>query len=197
VELGIPNQDSRTAEVPAPVLLEVPHNPQHSIPPALLGNSEWPRPPNCFTNHIRLPNLLYNISMSPKSAVSKEEHTFWNPTIFAFPYWAKNQYIIVSMVAPNGEALRRNVLCEANICHPKSSTPSAAHERSCSEDDLDLLGPNGGLRCVTAPIEVNVPPTPAAKCEGLERVFAYIPGFHDPRVLYSGRGEPILMVSSQ
>ena len=195
VELGTPKQDSNNEEVPVPVLLEIPHISQCSIPQALLENSVCPRPPNRFTNHIRLPNLLYNISMSPKSAASKEERTFWNPTIFALPYWAKNQYIIVSMVAPDGEAFRRNVLCEASICHPKSS--SMAHERSCSADDLSLLGPNGGLRCVTAPIEVNVPPTPAVKCEGSERGYADIPGFHDPRVFYSGRGEPILMVSSQ
>jgi len=197
VELGKSDQDPNTVEVPVPVLFEVPQNPQYSFQRALLGMSECPRPPNRFTNHIRLPNLLYNISMSPKPAVLKEERTFWNPTIFALPYWAKNQYIIVSMIAPNGEALRRNVLCEANICHPKSSALNTAHERSCSENDLALLGPNGGLRCVTAPIEVNVPPTPAAKCEDSQRVFADIPGFHDPRIFYSGRGEPILMVSSQ
>jgi hypothetical protein len=101
------------------------------------------------------------------------------------------------MVAPSGEALRRNVLCEANICHPKATDSSSTFERSCSQEDLALLGPNGGLRCVTAPIEISVPPTPAAKCEGLERVFADIPGFHDPRIFYSGRGEPILVVSSQ
>jgi len=101
------------------------------------------------------------------------------------------------MVAPNGEALRRNVLCEANICRPKSAESMARFEKSCSQEDLALLGPNGGLRCATAPIEISVPPTPAAKCEGLEQVFADIPGFHDPRIFYSGRGEPILMVSSQ
>lgn len=197
VELEIPLHESKIAEKPAAVLLDVPHNAIQSVPSALLGNPQCPRPPNRFTNHIRLPNLLYNISMSPKSAMSKEERTFWNPTIFALPYWAKNQYIVVSMVAPNGEALRRNVLCEANICQPKTSGVTPIHDRTCPEEDLALLGPNGGLRCVTPPIEVNVPPTPAAKCEGLERVFADIPGFHDPRIFYSGRGEPILMVSSQ
>ncbi|TVY94456.1 hypothetical protein LAWI1_G000229 [Lachnellula willkommii] len=197
VELEIPNQDSETAKVPMPLILTVPQNSQRSIPQALLGQLECPRAPNRFTNHIRLPHLLYNISMSPRSAVAREERTFWNPTIFALPYWEKNQYIVVSMVTPNGEALRRNVLCEANICHPKSAAPRLAHEKSCSEDDLGLLGPSGGLRCVTAPIEVTVPPTPAAKCEGREQGFADIPGFHDPRIFYSGRGEPILMVSSQ
>jgi len=197
MELEISNQDSETAGVPAPVILPVSHNSQRSMPQALLGQLECPRAPNRFTSHIRLPNLLYNISMSPRSAVLREDRTFWNPTIFALPYWAKNQYIIVSMVTPDGEALRRNVLCEANICHPKSAASTLTHERSCSEDDLGLLGPSGGLRCMTAPIEVTVPPTPAAKCEGREQVFADIPGFHDPRVFYTGRGEPILMISSQ
>ncbi|TVY41067.1 hypothetical protein LSUB1_G003365, partial [Lachnellula subtilissima] len=91
------------------------------LPSSSSRQIECLRAPNRFTSHIRLPNLLYNISMSPRSAVSREERTFWNPKIFALPYWAKNQYIIVSMVTPDGESLRRNILCEVNICHPKSA----------------------------------------------------------------------------
>lgn len=135
--------------------------------------------------------------MSPASAIFEDQRSFWNPTIFALPYWAQNQYIIVNMVASNGEAYRRNVICEANICHPKSTKSTTSKEKYCTDDDLRILGPSGGLRCVTASMEVNVPPTPAEKCEGMEQVLADIPGFHDPKLLYSGRGEPILMVVSQ
>lgn len=168
-----------------------------TMPKALLTLTTCPRSPNRFTGHVRLPNLLYDISMTPQSATAAEKRTFWNPTTFALPYWAKNQYIIVSMVAPHGEAYRRNVLCEANICHPKDQVKTTSREKQCTEEDLDILGPNGGLRCVTAPVEVEIPPTPAERCEGLEQLLADIPGFHDPRLLYSGRGEPILMVVSQ
>lgn len=166
-----------------------------TIPQALLDLTTCPRSPNRFTGHIRLPNFLYNISM--KAPISDEQRAFWNPTIFALPYWANNQYIVVSMVAPHGEAYRRNVLCEANICHPKTKRSNTPREKPCTEEDLELLGPNGGLRCVTAPIEVDVPPTPAERCSGVEQQLADIPGLHDPRLLYSGRGEPILMVVSQ
>ncbi len=166
-------------------------------PRALLELAQCPRPSNWYTGHIRLPNLLYNISMSPVSSTTEEQRTFWNPTIFALPYWAKNEYLIVNMVVSHGEPYRRNVLCEAHICHPKTRKSANSREKACTEDDLRVLGPNGGLRCVTAPIEVEVPPTPAERCDGMEQLLADIPGFHDPRLFYSGRGEPILMVVSQ
>jgi hypothetical protein len=111
--------------------------------------------------------------------------------------WAKNQYLIVNMVASRGEPYRRNVLCEASICHPVSQKSNNSREETCTDDDLKVLGPNGGLRCVTTPVEVDVPPTPAERCDGVEQLLADIPGFHDPRLFYSGRGEPILMVVSQ
>ncbi|PMD35427.1 hypothetical protein L207DRAFT_637792 [Hyaloscypha variabilis F] len=168
-----------------------------TAPRALIGLTQCPRSPNQFTGHIRLPNLLYNISMSPRSARSKETRTFWNPTILALPYWAENQYLIVNMVTSHGEPYRRNVLCEANICNPQSQRANNSRERTCTDNDLEVLGPNGGLRCVTPPIEVDVPPTPAERCDGIEQLLADIPGFHDPRLFYSGRGEPILMVVSQ
>lgn len=173
----------------------VPSTTRTTIPQALLDLTTCSRSPNRFTGHIRLPNLLYNISM--KAPTSEEQRAFWNPTIVALPYWSNNQYIVVSMVAPHGEAYRRNVLCEANICHPKTKRSNTSREKHCTEEDLGHLGPNGGLRCVTAPIEVDVPPTPAERCSGMEQQLADIPGFHDPRLFYSGRGEPILMVVSQ
>ncbi|KAH7409520.1 hypothetical protein BKA64DRAFT_570446 [Cadophora sp. MPI-SDFR-AT-0126] len=168
-----------------------------AVPQTLLDLRICPRSPNRFTGHIRLPNLLYNISMNPPSIQTEEKRTFWNPSIFALPYWADNQYIIVSMVVANGEAYRRNVLCEASICRPKDKRSTTPLERTCTEEDLQVLGPNGGLRCVTTPVEVDVPPTPAERCSGVEQTLADIPGFHDPRLFYSGRGEPILMVVSQ
>lgn len=169
-----------------------------SVPDALLGFTRCPLPASKYVGYIRLPNLLYNISMSPASAIMQDHRDFWNPTIFALPYWAKNQYIIVNMVvAGQSQAYRQNVLCEANICHPKSQKSGALREKTCTEDDLRVLGPNGGLRCVTSSIEVDVPPTLAEKCEGPEQKLADIPGFRDPRLFYTARGEPILMVVSQ
>jgi hypothetical protein len=166
-------------------------------PRALMDLTQCSSSPNQLTGHIRLPNLLYNISMGPITATSKDTRSFWNPTIIALPYWSKNQYVIVNMVASHGELYRRNVLCEANICHPPSEKSGNSREKDCTEDDLEILGSNGGLRCVTAPREVDVPPTPAERCDGMEQLLADIPGFHDPRLFYSGRGEPILMVVSQ
>lgn len=164
-------------------------------PRALIDLTQSSNSPNKFTGHIRLPNQLYNISMSPITATSKDTRSFWNPTIFALPYWSKNQYLIVNMVASHG--YRRNVICEANICHPPSEKSDSSREKVCTEDDLEILGSNGGLRCVTSPIDVDVPPTPAERCDGMEQLLADIPGFHDPRLFYSGRGEPILIVASQ
>lgn len=180
---------------PESTIPAAPTGPGTIIPRALLDLRACPRAPNRFTGHIRLSNLLYNISM--KSAALDEKRNFWNPTVFALPSWAQNQYVIVSMVTPHGETYRRNVLCEANICHPKGQHSTIPREKYCTQEDLDLLGPSGGLRCVTPPIEVDVPPTPAESCSGEERELADILGFHDPRLFYSGRGEPVLMVVSQ
>ncbi len=180
----------------APDAFRTSPSPITPIPSALFELTKCPLYPNRFTGHIRLPNLLYNISMTPIFSAPLDR-VFWNPTILALPSWAKNQYIIVNMVASHGDLYRKNVLCEANICHPTSQRSSTPGQKFCAEQDLEVLGPNGGLRCVTGPIEVKVPSTPAEKCEGVEQFLADIPGFHDPRLFYSGRGEPILMVASQ
>lgn len=170
---------------------------KNTVPNALLQLTTYcSNPINKFTNHLRLPDLLYNISMKPRLGAS-ESRTFWNPTIFSLPYWAKNQYLIVSMVYLKDRGYRANVLCEANICHPKTQNHGRLQEKVCTDEDIEVLGSNGGLRCENTPIEVNVPPTPAASCQGDQEGLADIPGFHDPRIFYSGRGEPILMVSSQ
>jgi hypothetical protein len=47
----------------------------------------------------------------------------------------------------------------------------------CTEEDELLLGPNGGLRCVTIPDEVVIPLTKAKKCEGFVKDLADISGF--------------------
>ena len=120
--------------------------------------------PNRYTNHIRLPNILYNISMSTYSTLSNR--TFWNPTIIALPPWARNQYLIVSMIYLENATYRQSVMCEANICH--RDLPESAHSRHhhCSSDDEKNLGINGGLRCATEPTAIVVPATTAEKCIG-------------------------------
>ncbi|QSZ34856.1 hypothetical protein DSL72_007715 [Monilinia vaccinii-corymbosi] len=173
------------------------HPPRNTVPPALLQfTTHCSAPVNRFTNHLRLPNLLYNISMRPRHGLP-ESRTFWNPTIISLPYWAKNQYLIVSMVYLKDRGYRANVLCEANICHPRTENLESLQERVCTDEDLEALGSNGGLRCENPPIELDVPPTPAESCKGDQEGLADVSGFHDPRIFYSGRGEPILMVSSQ
>lgn len=52
------------------------------------------------------------------------------------------------------------------------------------------------MRCLTPPLKINIPPTPAEKCEGKWLAFPDIPGFHDPRVFWSGKGEPLILVNS-
>lgn len=205
---------------------------QWKVPNALVQLTQCSMLHNGFPiSHVALPNLLYNISMSPRSATVEEKRRFWNPTIVALPRWATNQYVfsrkydvrrlkltrylVVSMVLLTDEGYRKNVaslitqsfwknvlnrlfqLCEANVCIPRRESSKRRQKNHCSEEDLKILGPNGGLRCVTDPVMIDLPLTPAEKCEGLEQGLADIPGFHDPRLLYSGKGEPLLMVVSQ
>jgi hypothetical protein len=169
-------------------------SPKNNISAVLLELARCTRPFNKFTNHVRLPNHLYNISMSIRGGET-EARKFWNPTIFALPSWSMNEYLIVTMVDCTNRGYRQNVLCEANICVPKHK--AQGRDRICAEDDLKVLGSNGGLRCAKPPVEVDLPATPAKKCQGEQEGLADIAGFHDPRIFYSSRGEPILTVASQ
>lgn len=147
------------------------------------------------TDHIRLPSVVQNISQSVPGEMS-EHRRFFNPTMIALPPWSPHEYLLVSRVVTDG-LHQESLVCEADICHVSSSSDKARPwERHCTSEDLWVLGNAGGLRCATAPRLVSVPPTPAERCEGAWSAFPGIPGFHDPRVFWSGRGEPLIMVNS-
>lgn len=150
--------------------------------------------PNRYTNHIRLPNIVQNITQVPPGATKHETRVFWNPTIISLPYWSENQYLVVSRIVTDGNH-QQNVLCEANICYGGSGKHARPGEKPCSADDLLYMGPAGGMRCVSAPVTLSVPPTPAENCQGKFGSYVDIPGFHDPRVFWSGKGEPLMMVN--
>ena len=157
---------------------------------------ECPRSANAYTDHIRLSSILQNISMIPPSSTKSDSRIFWNPTIIALPHWSENQYLVVSRILTDGNH-QENVLCEANICHVESTGSEHPREQSCSPEDIKYLGPAGGMRCAFPPVKLSVPPTPAAKCEGKFGTYVDIPGFHDPRIFWSGKGEPLMMVNTQ
>ena len=151
---------------------------------------------NRYTNHIRLSNAIHNISHIPPNATREDKRVFWNPTIISLPYWSENQYLVVSRIVTDGNH-QENVLCEANICHVGSGDVVREGEHRCTEDDIGYVGSAGGMRCATAPITLSVPPTPAERCEGKFGSYVDIPGFHDPRIFWSGKGEPLMMVNTQ
>ena len=155
-----------------------------------------PNVPNKITNHLRLPHVIRNISLGPLDSSRKEHREFWNPTIMSLPFWSKSQYLIVSRIVTDGHH-QQNVLCEANICYPAHLGPQAEGESKCSADDLVHLGPAGGMRCTSDLILLSVPPTPAEDCTGKYGLYVDIPGFHDPRIFWSGKGEPLMMVNTQ
>lgn len=169
---------------------------QPILDPALQILFKCPLSPNKYTGHIRLPNVIRNISEIPPQSTKPENRGFWNPTIISLPYWSENQYLLISRILTDGN-YQQNVLCEANICYPRSSKHARPGEKPCMADELQLLGPSGGMRCATAPVILSVPPTPAENCEGKYRGYVDIPGFHDPRVFWSGKGEPLMMVNTQ
>ncbi|KAK5288287.1 hypothetical protein LTR16_003412 [Cryomyces antarcticus] len=151
---------------------------------------------NRFTGHIRLPNPVRNISMIPPGS-THDDRRFWNPTIMSLPWWSENQYLLVSRIVTDGN-YQENVLCEANICYTNSSMEVRRKgDEGCTPDDLQHLGGNAGLRCVGSPVKLGVPPTPAEKCLGKFESYTDIPGFHDPRIFWSGRGEPLMIVNTQ
>ncbi|KAI9675278.1 MAG: hypothetical protein M1817_001180 [Caeruleum heppii] len=154
-----------------------------------------PRKFNRFTNHLRLPYIVRNISLIPPDLGREEIRVFWNPTVISLPYWSENQYLIVSRIVTDGNH-QQNVLCEANVCHV-GTEDNVDGGRQCTEEDVRLLGPAGGMRCAHDPITLSVPPTPAKECNGKFGTYVDIPGFHDPRIFWSGKGEPLMMVNTQ
>jgi hypothetical protein len=150
---------------------------------------------NPSTNHIRLPNLVQNVSQLTSSDESDDQEKF-NPTIIALPPWSSHQYLLVSRVVTEGFH-QESVLCEADTCYSGQGLEHRRPgERDCTSDDLAILGAAGGLRCMTPPQTVSIPPTPAEECTGSWSSFPDIPGFHDPRIFWSGKGEPLIMVNS-
>lgn len=170
---------------------------QPILDPSLAPLFQCSKNVNPHTDHIRLPNIIQNISQIPPGPELKPEtRDFWNPTIIALPNWSKNHYLIVSRVVTDGQH-QENILCEANVCYVGSGQNARPGENPCTLDDIKHLGPAGGMRCVAPPIMLSVPPTPADKCEGKFGPYADIPGFHDPRIFWSGKGEPLMMVNTQ
>ena len=160
-----------------------------------------PTQPNRITGHIRLPQVVRNISMTLRGSREDDDddddaRDFWNPTVISLPYWSPAQYLVVARILTDGFH-QQNVLCEAVACYVGSHEGRGEGEVPCTADDIERLGPAGGMRCVTAPLTLSVPPTPAEHCEGKFGGYVDIPGFHDPRIFWSGRGEPLMMVNTQ
>lgn len=151
--------------------------------------------PNPHTNHIRIPYIVQNVSQVPPGSSTTGLSKF-NPTIISLPYWSKNQYLLVSRVVTEG-LHQENHMCEANTCYAGSAGGRRVGEVNCTEDDISVLGPAGGLRCAHEPILLNAPPTPAEQCDGEWENIALLPGFHDPRAFWSGKGEPLIIMNTQ
>lgn len=166
------------------------------LDPNLESLFKCPIKANRYTGHVRLPDIVQNISQIPPGSLKPESRVFWNPTVIALPYWSENQYLIVSRIVTDGNH-QENVLCEANVCHIGSGERARRGEKPCTEDDLRHVGPGGGMRCASSPVTLSVPPTPAERCEGKFMPYVDIPGFHDPRIFWSGKGEPLMMVNTQ
>ncbi|KAK5942038.1 hypothetical protein PMZ80_005991 [Knufia obscura] len=155
--------------------------------------------PNPHTNHIRLPTArILNISMVPSAegedTTSFKNKAYFNPALIPLPSSSPHPYLLISRLVTTGSHQESHV-CFADVCSPPTPHP-ASDTRICTDDDLEVLGSSGGMRCVTKPERVNIPPTPARRCSGAWSTFPDIPGFHDPRVFWSGRGEVLVEVNS-
>ena len=169
---------------------------QPILDPNLAPLFQCPRIANRHTGHIRLPNILRNVSQIPRDPTKPDTRIFWNPTIIALPYWSENQYLVVNRIVTDGNH-QENVVCTANICYTGSGETATKGEKKCTPEDVEVLGPAGGMRCAHPPMVLSVPPTPAEECRGKFTTYADIPGFHDPRIFWSGKGEPLMMCNTQ
>ncbi|ETN40224.1 uncharacterized protein HMPREF1541_04500 [Cyphellophora europaea CBS 101466] len=158
--------------------------------------------PNPETGHIRVHSPHLDISLTPPEAEPHPSVRHFNPTIIPLPSYAASftaaRYLLVTRLVTPG-LHQESHACLATFCLPQpASTPSRTPPDAvpCTPSDVKVLGGRGGLRCLTEPRRLNVPPTPAKRCTGEWASFADIPGFHDPRIMWSGRGEPLIVVNS-
>ena len=156
---------------------------------------ECPIQPNPHTGHVRLPQTLYRISLIVKNETENERKGNLNPAIISLPHWSENQYLLVHRVATDG-SYQENLLCEANICYTNKDQARPG-EKPCDATDYELFEGRPGFRCATTPVPLNVPATPAENCGKGTGVLMDIPGFHDPRIFWTAKGEPLMMVNSQ
>lgn len=174
------------------------HRPPHFEPAthaAMQQLYECPIEPNTYTNHIRLSHVnLRNITVIWHNDTVNEHLLYLNPAIISLPFWSKNQYLVVMRVRTDGSH-QNNIFCEANICYTDENQAREG-ELPCTPEDIALLG-GTGLRCAMPPTSLNVPATPAAYCGAQMGIMMDIPGFHDPRVFWTGKGEPLMMVNTQ
>jgi len=170
-----------------------------SFVPRIAPLLECPRAANPVTRHIRLANRPFNISLTSPGQSPDRSLRMFNPTLMPLPYWSgATKYVLVSRVVTSG-LHQESLICLADFCIPRytnSSRVVPADTRYCTSSDIEVLGPRGGLRCTTEPSKINIPPTPAKQCYGAWASFPDIPGFHDPRAFWSGKGEPLIIVNS-
>lgn len=157
---------------------------------------------NPKTNHIRLPIPLLNITLKPLDTHIDPEPRHFNPTIIPLPSYAASftsaRYLLVARLVTPG-LHQESLACLATFCLPQPNTTSThlpPDTVPCTSKDALALGVAGGMRCVTKPRRLNIPPTPAKQCTGKWASFPDIPGFHDPRIIWSGTGEPLIVVNS-
>ncbi|KPI42491.1 uncharacterized protein AB675_9827 [Cyphellophora attinorum] len=161
-------------------------------------------------SQIVLPARHLNISLQlDNDETTTAQNRYFNPTIIPLPSYAASltsaRYVLVTRLVTAG-LHQESHACLASFCHPgpENDGPNSTTQRGhlppdsevCSDSALAHLGPNGGFRCITLPRPVNIPPTPSLKCSPKWAAFPDIPGFHDPRIMWSGDGEPLIIVNS-
>lgn len=157
-----------------------------------------PTTPNPITNAIRLPNEIHSISLTFPGQETDNEHQYFNPTLIPLPPYSPYPYLLLSRLVTAG-LHQESHICMATFCLPPNSTAPKilpADVQHCDDSGEGVLGTVGGIRCASAPERLNIPPTPAGICEGAWSAFPDIPGFHDPRMFWSGKGEPLVIVNS-
>lgn len=101
-----------------------------------------------------------------------------------------------SCVSETDGIYQNNIFCEARTCYTDPATAMDG-ELPCTTEDLSLLGGVTGLRCAMPPLSLNVPLTPAAYCGEAMGVMMDVPGFYDPRIFWTGKGELLMMLNTR
>lgn len=149
-------------------------NVSSTLPPRLFATLKSLRAPPIGVDAV---TNTYTINQRIHSILVDAANLYWNPSIISLPASAPAEYILVARVLTDG-LYQQSIICPANW--------TDMHQ---------------ALKCIIEPRVLDIPPTSARLCGQINssawKMLANIPGLHDGRVMWTDRGEVLMIGGTQ